>query len=350
MNASEQKFPAETRATGTPKISVVVPVYNVEKYLRECVDSVLEQTFSDFELILVDDGSPDNSGKICDEYAKKDSRVRVFHKTNGGVSSARNLGLENARAEWIMFVDSDDMICADALAVLFPWTKFADVDLVEAGTTASALNAKFRGAAKLVKSDGAFDYAVNLSSFNQRDWGTAPWNKLFRRKTLLETDALGVPPEFWFGEDFLMCLRFSRKMRRAVKIGRSIYFYRRNEFSCMATRPRSTEYLFRMLDEAERTVPSGVESVWRGVWLALMEYVFAVGFLRFGGWQRTFPPAKKCVVEMSRSRRRFCRATRLALFFAERPETRVERILRKFDFSRRAIFWLWRVFRRPLKP
>jgi len=350
MSASAQKNFAGTRATGTPKISVIVPVYNVEKYLRECVDSVLAQTFSDFELILVDDGSPDNSGKICDEYASKDSRVRVFHKTNGGVSSARNLGVENARGEWIMFVDSDDMICADALVVLFPWTKFADVDLVEAGTTVSSLNSKFRGVAKLVKSDGAFDYAVSLSSFEQRNWGTAPWNKLFRRKTLLETDALGVPPEFWFGEDFLMCLRFSRKMRRAVKIGRSFYFYRKNEFSCTATRSRTTEYLFRMLDETARTIPDGVEGAWRDVWLALMEYVFAVGFLRFGGWSRTFPPAKKCVEEMSRSRRKFCLVTRLSLFFAARPETHVERILRKFDFSRRAIFWLWRVFRKPLKP
>ena len=92
----------------TPKISVIVPVYNVEKYLPRCIDSILSQTFTDFELLLIDDGSPDNCGKICDEYAAKDSRVRVFHKPNGGVSSARNLGLDNARGEWIAFIDSDD--------------------------------------------------------------------------------------------------------------------------------------------------------------------------------------------------------------------------------------------------
>jgi len=108
MSASAQKNFAGTRATGTPKISVIVPVYNVEKYLRECVDSVLAQTFKDFELILVDDGSPDNSGKICDEYAAKDSRVRVFHKANGGVSSARNFGIKESRADYIAFLDSDD--------------------------------------------------------------------------------------------------------------------------------------------------------------------------------------------------------------------------------------------------
>lgn len=84
-----------------PKISVIVPVYNTEKYLHRCVDSILAQTFTDFELLLIDDGSTDSSGAICDEYAQKDSRVRVFHKENGGASSARNLGLDNATGEWI---------------------------------------------------------------------------------------------------------------------------------------------------------------------------------------------------------------------------------------------------------
>ncbi len=91
-----------------PKISVIVPVYKVEKYLPECIDSILAQTFTDFELILVDDGSPDNSGKICDDYAARDSRIRVFHKENGGVSSARNLGIKNAQSDYIAFLDSDD--------------------------------------------------------------------------------------------------------------------------------------------------------------------------------------------------------------------------------------------------
>lgn len=93
-----------------PKISVIVPVYKAEKYLHRCVDSILSQTFTDFELLLINDGSPDNSGAICDEYAQKDSRVRVFHKENGGVSSARNLGLRKANGEYITFVDSDDHI------------------------------------------------------------------------------------------------------------------------------------------------------------------------------------------------------------------------------------------------
>ncbi|MBR4803971.1 MAG: glycosyltransferase family 2 protein [Bacteroidales bacterium] len=100
------------------KISVIVPVYNTEAYLPRCIDSILGQSLTDFELLLVDDGSPDRCGAICDDYAAKDSRVKVFHKENGGVSSARNLALDNAKGEWITFVDSDDELMSDGLKVL----------------------------------------------------------------------------------------------------------------------------------------------------------------------------------------------------------------------------------------
>ena len=91
-------------------ISIIVPVYKVEKYLRRCIDSILAQTYQNIEVLLIDDGSPDNSGEICDEYAERDSRVRVFHKPNGGVSSARNLGLKEAKGQYIGFVDADDRL------------------------------------------------------------------------------------------------------------------------------------------------------------------------------------------------------------------------------------------------
>lgn len=94
----------------TPKISVIIPVYNAEKYLDQCIQSVLNQSFTDFELLLINDGSKDRSGEICDTYAKKDQRIKVFHQENKGVSAARNVGLEHAKGEWITFVDSDDII------------------------------------------------------------------------------------------------------------------------------------------------------------------------------------------------------------------------------------------------
>lgn len=91
-------------------ISIIVPVYKAEAYLHRCVDSLLAQAFTDFEVLLIDDGSPDRSGEICDDYARKDARVRVFHQTNGGVSVARQRGVENANGEWITFVDADDYL------------------------------------------------------------------------------------------------------------------------------------------------------------------------------------------------------------------------------------------------
>ena len=104
---------------GIPKVSIIIPVYNVEKYLNRCIKSILKQTFRDFELILVDDGSPDKCPQLCDDWCKKDKRIWVIHKENGGQSSARNVGLEAARGEYIGFVDSDDWIEKDMLQLLY---------------------------------------------------------------------------------------------------------------------------------------------------------------------------------------------------------------------------------------
>lgn len=113
-------------------ISVIVPVYKAEKYLHRCVDSILAQSYTDIELLLIDDGSPDNSGAICEEYASKDSRVRVFHKENGGVSSARNLGLDEAKGDWVTFCDADDYVTSDWLSA-YDDAIVKDVDLAIQG-------------------------------------------------------------------------------------------------------------------------------------------------------------------------------------------------------------------------
>lgn len=114
-------------------ISVIVPVYKVEEYLPRCVDSILAQSYENLEVILVDDGSPDGSGAICDDYAQKDSRVKVIHKTNGGLSSARNAGIEAARGEYLAFVDSDDWLEPDAYSRMMAVMKAYQVKLVCAG-------------------------------------------------------------------------------------------------------------------------------------------------------------------------------------------------------------------------
>ncbi|MBR2339971.1 MAG: glycosyltransferase [Clostridia bacterium] len=112
-----------------PLISVIVPVYNVEKYLRKCVDSIIAQTYKNLEIILVDDGSPDNCGAICDEYEEKDGRIKVIHKENGGLSSARNAGLDIASGEYIGFIDSDDFISPRMYERLYDAIKRAGADL-----------------------------------------------------------------------------------------------------------------------------------------------------------------------------------------------------------------------------
>lgn len=112
-----------------PVISVIVPVYRVEKYLADCVDSILAQTFTDFELILVDDGSPDHCGAICDEYAQKDSRIRVIHQENQGLSGARNSGIDVAQGEFITFIDSDDLVSPVYIELLYSGVVTHDADI-----------------------------------------------------------------------------------------------------------------------------------------------------------------------------------------------------------------------------
>lgn len=115
-----------------PIVSVIIPVYNAEQYLANCLNSVLSQTLYNFEILLIDDGSLDKSGEICNRYAECDNRIRVFHKENGGVSSARNLGLKNAKGKWLTFLDSDDELMSDALEYLVKIAN-SQSDLVLAG-------------------------------------------------------------------------------------------------------------------------------------------------------------------------------------------------------------------------
>ena len=113
-----------------PLISIIVPVYNTEKYLRKCLDSIINQTYGNIEIILVDDGRKDTSGQICDEYASKDSRIKAIHKENGGVSSARNQGLAIAIGEWVLFVDADDILPYDTLSYYANVVSSNEVDMV----------------------------------------------------------------------------------------------------------------------------------------------------------------------------------------------------------------------------
>lgn len=188
-----------------PKISVIVPVYKVEKYLRDCVDSILAQTFTDFEVLLVDDGSPDRSGEICDEYAAKDSRIRVFHQENGGVTSARRLGVENALGEWINFVDSDDTIPKDALNNMYTAAQKDKVDIV---MCASLDYTEYPFLCKTVAITGVLKSSEYIKAMLSFKCGVGPMCRLIK-KTLFDTKSFTTPREVTNNEDLIMNIKLA---------------------------------------------------------------------------------------------------------------------------------------------
>ncbi|MBQ2835559.1 MAG: glycosyltransferase [Clostridia bacterium] len=167
-------------------ISVIVPIYNVEKYVKRCIDSIINQTYTNLEIILVDDGSPDNCGKICDEYAEKDARIKVIHKENGGLSDARNAGIDIAKGEYIAFVDSDDFIATNMYEVLYKNIKETNSDI------AIANYYKFESEDEIV--DASLDEKIIVYNkeemFNHMydDYllTVVAWNKLYKREMFSE--------------------------------------------------------------------------------------------------------------------------------------------------------------------
>ena len=162
-----------------PGISIIVPIYNVERYLSRCVDSILLQSFTDFELILVDDGSPDRCGIICDEYAAKDTRIRVIHQENGKVSVARNAGLDAAQGEWIAFVDPDDWIHKDYLKILLSGA-MADTDLVICGCLSTSNDEE----TDQDYSSSVFESAASEEVYSDYIGRTRIWGRIIRRSTI----------------------------------------------------------------------------------------------------------------------------------------------------------------------
>lgn len=207
-----------------PKISIVVPVYRVEKYIGRCIDSILAQTFKDFELILVDDGSPDNSGAICDEYALKDCRTRVIHKENGGVSTARNIGIKEAEGVWITFVDSDDWVDKTYLED-FHIERIEDTKtMVFQGITFNPTHVKKEY--PMFKYDScAFDLS-DQDKFcrNRVARNGCPVAKLFN-KQMLTTHNLFFDSRFSINEDHLFITQCLTVAKNIVLLDRNNYHY-----------------------------------------------------------------------------------------------------------------------------
>ena len=228
-----------------PTVSIIVPVYNAEDTICRCVDSILNQQYTDFELLLVDDGSQDSSGAICDAYAAQDARVRVFHQENAGVSAARNLALDHARGTYLQFLDSDDWITADATRALVRAADDHQCDLVIADF--------YRVVGERLSRKGDIDedtiltregYAAHMMENPADFYYGVLWNKLYRRK-IVERHRLRMDPEISWCEDFLFNLEYIRWAERFYALQLPIYYYVKTKGS-LATQGLSVSKTVKM--------------------------------------------------------------------------------------------------------
>ncbi len=250
-------------------ISIIVPVYNTEKYLHRCVDSILEQTYTDFELLLINDGSTDLSGVICDEYAMRDSRVRVFHKENGGVSSARNLGLDNAKGEWVAFCDSDDYVYPSWLQNYSIIENESQYDFVCQGidtdkplcetTDKCSYVLDFKG----VVSDGVIElYKVKLLGYLH--------NKAFRIR-IINDNYIRFDTRLNFREDEVFIIQYLFYCNNIISVPRIGYHYFVPDWSKY---DKCDDYLIRfLLYKGYKQVPSISDAIVEKYLLDLVGYI-----------------------------------------------------------------------------
>lgn len=259
-----------------PTFSIIVPVYKTEKFVEKCISSILKQTFEDFELILVDDGSPDKCPFICDEYRKKDSRIKVLHKKNGGVSSARNQGLRMATGEYIWFVDSDDYIEPDALQKL-------NESQDEIGADLCVFNSKLEEIAR-------FD---NINKFFSQYYftyklGFEPWNKIYRRE-IIQKYNLEFDVQESIGEDLLFNIQYYKALFNNVPVKISLkkevyYQYVNREDSAMNTAFKKRIYQqLRVFEKVQECLRETLENE-KIVYLFFMHLISGIGQSRQGGF------------------------------------------------------------------
>lgn len=220
-----------------PLVSIIIPVYNVEKYIKECLESVINQTYKNLEIILVDDGSPDNCGKICDEYSEKDSRIHVIHKANGGVSSARNAGIEASTGEWIYFCDPDDWIELDLIkkALGFSIKNNCDMCMFD-------YNAVYKN--KYIHHDGLKNRKTLFTELNDSklffDYSCSCGTmcNVITKSNIIKQ--LRFDESFSCGEDELYKFQLYSKMNSFCYIKEDLYYYRNNSLSSVNLQSYST--------------------------------------------------------------------------------------------------------------
>ena len=209
-------------------VSVIVPIYKIERYLHQCIDSILEQTFTDFELLLIDDGSQDKCPAICDEYAEKDERIRVFHKLNGGLTSARNYGLDNAKGDWIMHIDGDDWVEPTYIEELYNAAIKNDADIAICGFRFAYEDGKF-----ITEHPTLWDNnkSASLNRYIASTWTTA-WGSI-HKSSLYHNNGVRSPQNITYCEDFHLMARLCYFADKVISIDSPLYNYRQQLSSIM---------------------------------------------------------------------------------------------------------------------
>ncbi len=202
-------------------ISIIVPIYNAEKSLSRCIDSLLEQTYRDIQILLINDGSSDGSGSICEKYAERDSRIKYIVQRNGGVASARNKGIAEAAGEYIAFVDSDDCVLPNIYEMLFEAMKDTQSDLVICGYTKVAENEKRDICFGNNRISGKTAIAEYVAKHYNEGVISSPWNKLFKKKFIIRDFPLGIS----LGEDLLFNVRYFNNIESVNIINAPLYLY-----------------------------------------------------------------------------------------------------------------------------
>lgn len=239
-----------------PFISIIVPVYNVEKYLHKCIDSILNQTFSNFELLLIDDGSLDNSGKICDEYANIDKRIKVYHKKNEGVSTARNLGLKIASGEWVSFIDSDDWIEPNYCSELISHTN--NSDLVYFTATHHYTN-DFKSVAipKQCICQNREDIEELILLFKKNtlnyDFFGYTWNKIFKKNIIAKYN-VHFTENLSIREDEIFTANYCRHIKTLSVVPTTLYNYRVLDTGLTAKHKNSDEIIL-LAEKLKEEIP-----------------------------------------------------------------------------------------------
>lgn len=218
-------------------VSVIVPIYKVEEYLRECVDSIINQTYKNLEIILVDDGSPDKCGEICDEYARNDSRITVYHKENGGVSDTRNYAMARSHGEYIVFVDSDDVMKSTFVETLMDILKKYEADIVFSSYIASSDSATLHKIETLndyeIHTDCVdADEALRRMLYQDDNFNAGPHRKIYRRKVM---EGIEYPKGINVAEDLATNCRILLQCRKAAFTTEKLYGYRIRRDSLIRT-------------------------------------------------------------------------------------------------------------------